>query len=526
MINECNINHKSKDKFVNCTNFNMLRILIMSYYELKESLLAATDQLKKFGYFVDNFPLYQYSKDVHDKKANFLEMCLTKVDDFKPDIILYWYFGVEPKFFSAVKAHKKDVFTILFDWDAPYSLQQADYKEKCKFIDLAVVSCKQSVYQCLEWGCKDAMWRPPGFGMEIHKPYEQISEYDCDVSFCCTTLYNTGQENDQLIQRYAIVKALSELSGVKFNLYGPECLKQQFPKNYICPVSYADTNNVFNKSRINISTHIVGNQEGYVNERTILILGAGALLLVDKIKGMETIFKENVHCVYYESLLDLQSKVRNILQNYNEYTHIKSKGRSIACEQHSWNVWADAMNIKITEKHFDAIFYQKVFDVQSKNMWTHWLFVGRFKQEVPYKFNINSLVNLSNYASANSLKDKSDFYIYWHYTFFAKHELNSNNSSHADEDHNQNSKSKFKYFGSKTNSQSNNTHSSSNSNFSTNAGTGSSLNLNIDEFDYCRLKVVLKDLQKGQWNQLKCLTSIVKRNPLLKIGEIVESISD
>ena len=72
----------------------------MSYYELKESLLCAAQELQSFGYTVDNFPLYQYYKDEHDKQYDYINLCISKIKQYKPDVIIFWFYGVPVKVFA------------------------------------------------------------------------------------------------------------------------------------------------------------------------------------------------------------------------------------------------------------------------------------------------------------------------------------------------------------------------------------------------------------------------------------------
>ena len=66
----------------------MLKILILSYYELKESLLCASKELEKFGFIVQNFPLFQYYKDQNDKREDYATLCLQSIEEYKPDVII------------------------------------------------------------------------------------------------------------------------------------------------------------------------------------------------------------------------------------------------------------------------------------------------------------------------------------------------------------------------------------------------------------------------------------------------------
>ena len=91
---------------------------------------------------------------------------------------------------------------------------------------------------------------------------------------------------------------------------------------------YADLNQIFNSSRINLTTHVVGNREGYLNERTVTLIGSGALILIDQVKGLDLNLKPNEDCV----VLDTENpalQIAEFLRKYPSFSKIKKNVEKI-----------------------------------------------------------------------------------------------------------------------------------------------------------------------------------------------------
>lgn len=418
----------------------MLHITILSYYELKESLLSASNALQAIGYQVDNYPLLRYYADPHDRREDCLEHCIQSLKKSNPHVLLWWYVGVPVNFIRAVKKELDKCFWILNSWDDPYSFSLQNYDKKLKYFDLAISSCKSSVFDYLANGCKDAIYRPPGFDPAIHKPESDI-QFEYDISFCCTTLYRNAKDYpSQLVSRYDIVKMLTKMPSIKFGLFGPLEFKQEFPDHYIRFLNYEKTNEIFNKSRINLCTHVVGNQEGYFNERVPLVLGSGGLLMTDDVQGLKQIFRENEHCIYYHSLNELKDKVTEVLNYYEKYEIIKKQGHQCALQNHTWTIWADAVHIKICSRYFDSQFYQNTFNLdKTKATWHSWIMEGRFKKHFPFRYEVPQNFSITRYKkNASHLVESissfsNDAYVFWHYWMHASNQEKVELISHQSE---------------------------------------------------------------------------------------------
>ncbi len=86
------------------------------------------------------------------------------------------------------------------------------------------------------------------------------------------------------------------------------------------------------------SISLNGSLNGDLNLRVFEILGAGGLLLTDRISpdsGLEQLFKDGQDLVLYDGCEDLQSKVQKYLENEDEALRIRRSGQERLLKEHS-----------------------------------------------------------------------------------------------------------------------------------------------------------------------------------------------
>jgi len=84
----------------------MKKILIVSYYDLKEYLLNIKNLLQDFNYEVTYYPLFQYAYDTNDKIDNYKEHFNNHIEKHRIDIILWWFLDVPLDVFRFIKQKK------------------------------------------------------------------------------------------------------------------------------------------------------------------------------------------------------------------------------------------------------------------------------------------------------------------------------------------------------------------------------------------------------------------------------------
>lgn len=421
----------------------MLTVLIMSFYELKESLKYGAQGLEELGYKVINYPLFQFAFDQFDKKDNCLQDCINFIEKTRPDVIFWWCINVSSSFIEKIhhftlQKDSKCLFRapihLMYTWDDPFNFTDPDHTNKIKYFDILITCCKQSALDYFSLGKENVEWHPPGFEASSHFPIHddfRQTKWKYDVSFCLTNLYEYS--DSQLVKRIDIINAVRSIPNIRFAIFGPEFLGQMFPENYQGQLSYHETNTCFNESCINLNSHVISNQDGYVNERNILILASGGLMLVDDCKGLKQVFQKNKHCLYYDSSSSLIETIQTVLQNPQEFNTIRSNGYQMVKHSFQWKSWANVVHMTINKFLFDPIFYQKHFlqtddaigkCLKKSILWKRFLQKGFSRENICYRFRVPISFDDETYRFQHSLNaNKSKEFCYWHCLTYNKHFL-------------------------------------------------------------------------------------------------------
>jgi hypothetical protein len=326
-----------------------MKLLLICYYELKESLLGASNALKQHDIEIISYPLIKYKNELGDNYINHFKQFIKNEN---PDIILWWILHLRTDHFIQICEESPDTKQIYFNWDEPHNWtsEYIDHKNKAKYLDYVFVTCKESLQDYLNNGTSKALCLYPGHDPVIFRPFihddPNDNKYKCDISICCTNLYDDlDSYPDQLVNRKDMIDTIyanQQKYKYKFNIYGGETLKSLYPDSYKGFIKYEDTAKVFNYSKINLCTHCLSNKTGYLNERVILILASGGLLFVDNIKGLDKVLTPGYHCVVYEKF-NYMDKMLDILKNYDEYYIMKFRANKKSNE-FTWTEWAKTIN--------------------------------------------------------------------------------------------------------------------------------------------------------------------------------------
>lgn len=328
-----------------------MKLLLTSYYELKEQLLCVSTSLKKAGFTVINYPLLQKYADANDKLDNYVEHFCDFIKTENPNVILWWFFSIPTVDFEIIyntsKQINNNIKHVLFNWDDPFNWHVSDMQNKAKFFDVIFATSAEKLDDYVTYGAKKSYLLYPGYDSTLHYPIfednnDDVNKYECDISICCTNLYeNINDYPNQYILRRKLVDDIyenQEKYNYKFHIYGPEKFKELYPKSYRGFIKYEDTNKVFNYSKINICTHVQCNTKKYLNERTVLILASGGLLYIDKINELEQVLDINNECIVIDKN-DYIQQITNILHNYEKYYIFRSNGR-LRVKKLTWDDWA------------------------------------------------------------------------------------------------------------------------------------------------------------------------------------------
>ena len=337
-----------------------MNLLIIGYCHLADGFLYASNTLKNRNYNIILFPYWNYilDKKSEDEIKKDFKKCL---EDNNIDICLWWNNSI--KYETFLKMYDKDLINILYNWD-PCLLNYEKYN--CIFWK-DIIELKKNIYPHMNYvftcfqreidyfNNLKICYANPGFDKDISK-YIFNKEYECDISIVCTNFYNNLNEfpnNSTNINRYSIVdKSYENRDKFKFNIYGPENIKNIYPECYKKFIKYEECNLVFSNSKINLSIHPLVNELNdyeseyeYFSERLPQILGCKGLLVTNS--NLNYVIKKDIDYIFIDNDIDIVNKFINIINNNNEYDFIRTNGYNKAIENYQWDKWGEIIDLKI-----------------------------------------------------------------------------------------------------------------------------------------------------------------------------------
>ena len=319
-----------------------MKIAIVSYYGLRECLSAAKTALEGHGFEVIDYPLLErwYSEF---KVENPLQDLISFLKTESLEYLLWWCLSIDSKDLIQIRQEFPEVSFMLFNWDDPYNFEPCHLKDKVACFDVAYISSVGNLTKYLDHGCKKSVYCLPGFDPKVFKPLD--IPYVADVTFVATNLYaDSDIFPGQIFNRKQYIDnvyAAQKQYKYVFHIHGPEFLKELYPESYQGYCRYENLNTVFNSSRININTHGVGNCRGYRNERAIILIGSGCLVLTDNVPGLDLHLQPGVDC----RIIDPTNpglQIRSILDSPTENVQIQSNFRSKR-HKYTWDTWAQTL---------------------------------------------------------------------------------------------------------------------------------------------------------------------------------------
>jgi len=412
----------------------MKKILIVSFYELKEYFASVKERFEELLFTVLNYPLFRYCYDANDKLENYKEHLNEYIQDNNPDIILWWFIDVPVDIFRFIKINNPNVYYIMYNADDPINMNK-ELLDKAKIFDLVVTPCKESVYMYKLYsnvktvifnpsGFDDMLFKPlhdPNFAVKEKDPKQKYNHYKSDISMLFYNLFlDKSTFPNQVIYKKTLIDNLIDYCKKNeyiFKIYGAPVLNEYFPNNYCGSVPYHEINVLYNMSKINIVSSPWKNKSLNISEYVFPILGSGSLLMIDKIRDIESLFGDNETCIIYDSDNYLD-KIGSILSNYDSYDVIKHEGH-ILSKKYTWKNWVNNIVIEYGKSHFDSDLYQNIYDLKLLNLskeqlLERWIKEGMNKKEICYNFSVPDNFNSELYINDKNVKnDKMFSYIHW-----------------------------------------------------------------------------------------------------------------
>jgi hypothetical protein len=324
-----------------------MKLIIVGWYNLINPIITAKDYLTILGYDIYFLPLLYYNQKYSGNSL--LDALISFIKNIDPAVMLWWNWECEKEVLLELKKRTLNILHILFNWDHPFCLSHWDNNYNRKIIskniwDICFLTgdCKLDEY--IKSGSEESYYLRMFADEEIHFP-EIDKSFECDVSIVCTNLYDDKEKFPNNITNRREVLSNIINHGFNVHIYGPEHLRDIFPNQYKGFSNFLTNNKVFYNSKINLCTH-VDNGYKYCNERVGTILSSGGLMMCDKVDGIETILTNYKDFILIDENNYIE-QIRDILNNYDKYSHIKENAVITARNKFSPKFWSEFIDSKI-----------------------------------------------------------------------------------------------------------------------------------------------------------------------------------
>jgi spore maturation protein CgeB len=130
---------------------------------------------------------------------------------------------------------------------------------------------------------------------------------------------------------------LAELQDFDLHVYGPGWHKSALEPNRIHPAAFGtQTNEIFNRSRINLNIHNWFGQGSAMNLRLFEVPAAGGFLLTDWVDEIADAYQDGQHIACWRSVAELRDKIAHYLAHEEERLAVALAGREHFLSQHSY----------------------------------------------------------------------------------------------------------------------------------------------------------------------------------------------
>jgi hypothetical protein len=411
--------------------YKMLKIMIVSFYDLIEYFAAIKKGFIKYGYNVVNYPLFRYAYDQYDKKKDYAKHFIEYINEQQPNILLWCFIDVPSDIFVEIKNKFPNIIFILFNFDEPMNISTELFK-KADTCEIIVTTSKEYHNEYKKHtNAKHIIYNPFGCDIEFFYPLdlderEKYSEFNCDITMVCyNLLYDTNYFNSQFINRKEMldnISAYCKKNKKIFKLYGSPVLNEFYPENYSGDISYLNKNKLFNNSKIVICTQSFNNKSYYFDENIFSILASGALLLTDKSKDIENIFTNKQDLIFLDKYYYIK-QIDGILLNYNKYEHIRKNSIDLA-KKYSWDIWCQNVHTIIVKLLFNPLIYSDIYNLDiTEATYDNWLKNGLKNNHIAINLKIPNNFNSIAYSKKYNLDNRTREFLFYHWFHFDKSDL-------------------------------------------------------------------------------------------------------
>jgi len=293
-----------------------------------------TNGLKKAFSKVASVDLFDYRTLASISNPQSMNKALFKtVKHSKPDLI---FIGKGECIFgdtvALIKQHFPNTFIVSFLGD--FYWEPADFKiGQCQHADLNLFSYYDESIRNLykKTGVKNIGYWNDGFDPEVEKKVNVLK--DVEVSFFGSNYLKINNYLENYQFRYNLMSAIDK----KFNLvvYGKGWENFRNRRNWVTEDKKTEA---VNRSKITIGVTAVDNAYLYLSwPRVFQTMACGTLHITQYVPGLEQIFKNKEHLVWFRTLNECLELIEYYLKNDDERERIAETGRNFVLKNHTYS---------------------------------------------------------------------------------------------------------------------------------------------------------------------------------------------
>ncbi|RLG70652.1 MAG: hypothetical protein DRO11_05880 [Methanobacteriota archaeon] len=295
-------------------------------YEWEETGRFIHEALEKQGQEVrifDDMRMYQ-DFGIHLSNVKLLE----KISREKPDVLFMLKSEtIMPDTLDKIKCKK-----ILWHPDVRYNVQDW-VVEKARKCDIFYTMSKGSIKQYKEKGIK-AKYLPEACAPKYHFYTDNVSHYfKSDVNFIGTV----RQDRIDMCRRVANYWK-NEFSGFRFKIWGSlEKEDAVLERHFMNRCVWREYHSYAASGSISITWDWCPPVELSYSARIYRVMASRGLYLCKYVNGMENVFKQGVHCDWYETLDEMIDKISYYLENPDLIKKIGKNAQKEVYKKHTFD---------------------------------------------------------------------------------------------------------------------------------------------------------------------------------------------
>lgn len=316
-----------------------MRICVTTWYGLRDTLLNAANHLRIRGHKVYDLATLLVKTEV-----------VQALVEMRLDLLIIWAMNIAAETIRHLRIQCPNVRVVIFNWDDPHvRLVSMEYIALAKTVD-HVFSCVKPDTQYIQGVTQELVpYSVPHSYLLPPYPYYTFIEEDeeanllpgqftHDIAFLIGNLY--ANEPAVAVNREYLIHALQP--HFKVVVYGGADVQKAFPEVYGGHLDFNGVSLVLTQrvAKLWISTHVCI-ADGYLNERCMLIMGSGNVLVTETIPGTCDL---PVGTYVHMDLGNLVPFFASLLQESPERLDmIRRRAKSYVADKHSYKQWCDAI---------------------------------------------------------------------------------------------------------------------------------------------------------------------------------------